>query len=86
MQYRVAEEEEEEGDIEEEVEGKGEVEEDSKAGEVTAANRVLHIRGIKVVKEGNTTLRTIITNKMAREDPIPRTMDRLPEVLGIRTT
>ena len=43
MQYRAAEEEEEEGDIEEEVEGRGEVEEDSKAGEVTAANRVLHI-------------------------------------------
>ena len=43
MQYRVVEEVEEEGDTEAELKGREEAEEDNKAEEGTAANRVLHI-------------------------------------------
>ena len=87
MRYRMVEEVKGEEGVEVELKGKEAAEVDNKAEAGTVAHRVLHILQTRVVKEGSTTLRTTLVRRMAREDPIPRTTNRLDrEVQGIRIT
>ena len=59
--------------------------EDSKVEEAIMYSRIPHTQQTKVTKEDNTSHRVTQT-KMVKGDPIPRTMGRLLEVMGIRIT